>query len=122
MRGAILHSPNTPSWHGVQLKKSTLAASQEIPRLLWNPKVHYRVYKGPQLIPILSQMNPVHTLPLYFPEIHSVIIFSSMSTSCKTSLSFRFSSKNIVCIPHPLSVVFVIIIIIIIIKSFRNEE
>jgi hypothetical protein len=37
------------------------SATQEIPRILWNPKVH------------LSQMNPVRTFPLYFPKIHSNI-------------------------------------------------
>jgi hypothetical protein len=50
------------------------SASQEIPRLLWNPKAHYRVHMSPQLIPILSQMNTVHTFPPYFPKIHFNII------------------------------------------------
>ena len=42
-------------------------ASQENLRILWNPKIHYRVYNTSQLIPILSQINPVHA-PISRPE------------------------------------------------------
>jgi len=64
---------NNSMEHSISWEARSHSASQEIPHLLWNPKVHH-IYKIPLLILILSDMKAVQNLPLNFPKIHFNII------------------------------------------------
>jgi len=55
----------------------------EIPRFLWNLKVHYRVHKSPPLDCILSHIHSVHNFTSYSFNVRFNIIFSS---TCVPSL------------------------------------
>jgi hypothetical protein len=71
----------SPSWEA-----NSHSASQEFPRLLWNLTVYYRVYNSPPLVPILSQMNPVHTFPHYLPYIQILSCHLHLGLPCCSCL------------------------------------
>jgi len=53
----LIHSvEHSPSWEA-----NWFAANQEIPRILCNPKTHYCIHNLPPPVPMLSQLDPVHT-------------------------------------------------------------
>jgi hypothetical protein len=58
----------SPSWEA-----NTSSASQEIPHILWNPKVHYHIQNSSPHVPILNQMIQ-SARPSHFPTIHFNIV------------------------------------------------
>jgi hypothetical protein len=75
----------SPSWEA-----NPFSASQEIPRILWNSKFHYRIHNSPPPIPILKHTDPVSDLTSHFLNIHLNIIVPSTPRSSKWSLCLRF--------------------------------
>jgi hypothetical protein len=74
------------------------ADTQEYPNILWNPKVHYRTHKSRPLVPILSQIDPILTIPSYLSKIHFNIVHPPMSWSFQWSLSL--TTKNYKLFSH----------------------
>ena len=70
------------------------AASQEIPRISRNQKVHYRTHKRPSPVPILGQPNPVHIPTSNLLEIYPNIFHPSTPRSPRWSLSLRFPHQD----------------------------
>jgi hypothetical protein len=62
-----IYSAVTPLTHGASSswEAENCGATQELPSILRNPKIYYRVHKRLPLVPILSQIDLVHTIPSY---------------------------------------------------------
>jgi hypothetical protein len=74
------------------------AATQKLPNILWNPKVHYRVHRSPPPVTILSQTNPIHTTPTYLRSI--LLLFSHLRLGLPSDIFLSGSStKDPICIP-----------------------
>ena len=80
---------HTPPWEA-----NWFAASQEIPRISQNPKVHYRTHKCPPPVSILGQSNPIHIPTSHLLEIHPNIIHPSTPRSPQWSPSLRFPHQD----------------------------
>ena len=86
----LIHSmEHSPYWEATQF-----LTSQEIPHILRNPKVHYHIHQCPPPVPLLSQIDPVHTPTSHFLKIHLNIIFPSMPYSSKWPLSPQVSTPK----------------------------
>jgi len=79
-----------PSWEA-----NSSSASQEIPRILWNPKIRYHVHSILPFLTNLSKINPVHVHQTDLFKIHSNIILPCKPTYSKWLLSFRFPHQNL---------------------------
>ena len=76
------------------LEANWFAAIQEIPRILWNPKVHYRIHKCPKPVPVLRKPIPVPIPTSHLLEFHPNIMHPSKPRSPQWSLSLRFPHQD----------------------------
>ena len=70
----------SPSWEA-----DRFSASQEIPCILRKPKICYRINKCPPPVPILSQLDPVHTSTSQFLKIHLNMLSAKLSSPIKSA-------------------------------------
>jgi hypothetical protein len=79
----------SPSWEVNQF-----SANQGIPRILWNPNVHYRFHKCPPPVPVLRQLYP--SISPHPTSWRSILILSShLQLDLPSGLVFlRFPHQN----------------------------
>jgi len=79
-----------PSWEA-----NLFSASQEIPCILWNQEVHYRIHKCAPPVHILNQIDPVCTPTSHFLKILLSIFLPYTPGFSKWSLSAGCTTKTL---------------------------
>jgi hypothetical protein len=87
------------------------SASQEIPRMLWNPKFHYRIHNSTTHVPIPSQTELIHAsthlsnIGFYYPPIYAwTFQVESFLQVCPPKPCMHLSFPPYVLRPLPISV------------------
>ena len=85
--------------------ETNISSASQIPRILCDPKVHYRVYKSPTPVCILSQINPVMCVenPLwYYPPICAWVSLSGGLSPSRFPTKILYAPLRHTCyMPRP---------------------
>jgi hypothetical protein len=68
-----------PKEQSFSLNSNHSTTRQEIPCILWRPKIQNLLHKVPLLVPVLSDISPVHAIPTDLVKIQLCIIIPSTS-------------------------------------------
>ena len=65
-----------------------------------NPEFQYRIHKGSLVIPILSPINPIPHIDIYFFKIHSNIVLPSMPGISRSLFPVGLPVKTLKALLH----------------------